>query len=398
MSKRIVLFGGKHGACDRARNLGIEVFLIQKPALFDLQTFNLCKKAIFTDYQKDETIIPMLRAIHRETPFDAVISITETGMLPAARAAEALGLPGMPPPRVVERTLDKFSMRRHMAEAGFTPIAAALGTSAADIIRFSESAGFPVIVKPRDGSASRGVMKIATRADAEHAGGGEFLMEEYLDGPEISIETFSFGGRHRIFAITQKIINEASTENPYVEIGHQLPAVLEPEMENKIRNYVVNFLDLMEFADGPGHTEIKLTSNGPRIVETHTRVGGDYITGLVRLATGHDLFALTLGWPLGLMREPDTVPALGGAAIQFFTPPCGVVADIFGAEYWRQEPGVHLIELPLKPGDRIKPILSSSDRVGYVVATGRDGADAARLCSTVRENVRIVVDRPAARF
>jgi biotin carboxylase len=394
MPKRIALFGGKHGVCDRARRMGIDVFLIQKPTLFDLPTLRLCCGAVYIEYETDSAVIPMLRALHEDRAFDAVISITESGLLPAARAAEALGLPGMPSSEVVRRSLDKYAMRKHMESAKFTPVRAELGRNTADVRRFAAERSFPVIVKPRDSSGSKGVLKINSAAEVSAVDGlDEFLIEEFLAGPEISVETFSFNGRHKVFAITEKTLNDATSPNPYVEVGHRMPAAISAELRHVVVKYVADFLDLMEMSNGPAHTEVKLTDRGPRIVETHTRVGGDYITGLVRLVTGFDLFSLTLGWPLGLVSEPDgEIQARGGAAVQFFTPPCGVVSSLSGVEYWRQEPGVHLIELPLKAGDRIKPITTSADRVGFVVANGRDALEAASLCTAVRKGVEIIVE------
>jgi biotin carboxylase len=391
--KRIVLFGSRFAVCDRARQLGLDVFLVQTPALFDKASFDIASSAVYTEYETDPGIMPMLRAAHEAQPFDAIISTTESGLLPAARAAAALGLPGMPPPRVVERTLDKFAMRQHMAAAGFAPIAAELGHCAADVVRFADKAEYPIVVKPRDGAGSKGVMLIGSVADAALVDGmKEFLMEEYLDGPEISVETFSFDGRHRIFAITAKTTDAPNLSNRFVETGHQVPANLGLEKEHHISSYVSEFLDLMGIENGPAHTEIKLTRKGLRVVETHTRIGGDYISGLVRLVTGHDLHSLTLGWPLGLVSDPgNDIVKRGGAAIRFFVPPEGIVEDIHGVEYWKQEPGVHLIDISVKIGDHVKSVLCSDDRVGYVVATANDPDEAARLCQRVTENVRIVV-------
>lgn len=394
MAKRLALIGGKYGVCDRARQLGADIVLIQKPELFHPGAHQLCEKALYTDYETDESLIPVLRALHEDRPFDALISITEPGLLPAAVAGEALGLPGMLPSAVVRRTLDKFAMRNHLESVGFPPVAAALGESPQDVVRFAKAAGYPVIVKPRDGTGSMGVVRIDGADEAQRvAGRGSFLMEEFLDGPEVSVEAFSFAGRHRVFAVTAKVVNRISRDNPYVEIGHQLPAALDSSLEAELTAYVSAFLDAMEITDGPTHTEVMLTPKGMRIVETHTRVGGDYITGLVRLTTGHDLFSLTLGWPLRLLEEPPgEIVHRGAAAIRYFTPEPGVVREISGIELWRQAPDIHALELTITPGGRIRPITYSEDRVGYVVATGPDLEAAIALCEQTIGAVRIVVE------
>ncbi len=186
--------------------------------------------------------------------------------------------------------------------------------------------GYPFVVKPVDTAASFGVRLVngpgeardtwesltRLRGSTDHQFAhyfpiGDFIMEEYLEGPEYSIESLSFDGRHVILAITEKL-----TGAGFIEYGHALPANLAPADETALRDCVTTFLDALEFRHGPAHTEAKLTARGPRIVESHGRPGGDRIPDLVRAVYGLDIETYTLGRAAGVMSLLEVVPGPGG--------------------------------------------------------------------------------------
>jgi len=143
----------------------------------------------------------------------------------------------------------------------------------------------------------------------------------------------------------------------------------------------VALLDAVSLREGPSHTELKLTSRGPRIIESHNRIGGDNITDLVRQVHGVDFERLAVGVPLGQLdwdgsvREPS-----GGAAIRFLAPDAGVVRRIRRPSNDALEPGVTL-SMQVRVGDVIPPLTWSPDRIaGHVMATGDSAADALARC------------------
>lgn len=388
--QQVIVVGGGPGLCDRLRASGADITLVDTPARYDRALVPVAGRTVLTEYD-DPSLIPLLRAIHRDSPFTAVLSLTEQGLLPAARIAEALGVPGMPS-EVVERTRDKFAMRAWLRDKGFSTVAGAVVRDAAGVRDFAAEHGYPVIVKPRHGQGSENVSCFRRPEEvalpAENL--DEYIAEPFLTGPEFSVEAFSCGGEHHVVAITGKFTHDEDPANPFVEVGHVVPAPLDPEAAAAIRRYVADFLDVMGITEGVSHTELRLTPSGPEVIETHTRVGGDSIATLVRQATGHDLLDLTVQWALhraGPRQPKDTVP--GAAAIRFFTPPPGTVTAITGVQRWQGLPGVLKLHLPLKAGDRIPAIRNSRTRVGYVLATASTAAQAVELCREVVAGVRI---------
>ncbi|MEQ0777762.1 ATP-grasp domain-containing protein [Paraburkholderia tropica] len=402
MPPHLVILGGGLGLCDRARHFGAHVTLIDTPQTYDATLVHGNRRTVLS-YYDDPALIPMLQALHKQEPVSAVLAMTELALLPAARISAALGLPGISP-AAVERTRDKLAMRDWLRHQHFSTIACAEVRSAGEIRAFAEVSGYPVIVKPRDGQGSQRIMcfhsanEVGTPVLDDHV----YIAEPFLDGPEFSVEAFSFGGRHMIAAITGKFTNERDLANPFVEIGHVVPAPLAAGVGAQIEAYVKRFLAAMELTDGCTHTEVRLTSNGPEVVETHTRVGGDSIPTLVRQATGCDLLDLAVQWPLGLVEAADTLADWrvangqhravdGAAAIRFFTPPPGKVHVVTGVHKLRGLPGILALHFPLKEGDTVDATCDSFSRHGYVIATARSAQDAMYLCDSVIDGVTIEV-------
>jgi biotin carboxylase len=390
MTKRLIVVGGGPGLCDRVKLFGAELTLVNLPGTFDPALTGI-KRSLIADYETDDGLIPMLEALHRVEPFDGVLSMTELALLPAARIAQALGLGGVTV-EAVKRTRDKVLMRHWLAEKNFPSAAATSARSSNEILAFAEQNGFPLIAKPRNGQGSQSIQRFDDRQQviAARIENQDLIVETFLEGPEYSVESFSFGRRHVVYAVTAKIINEKDSLNPFVEIGHMVPANITSQEYASIVKYVQDFLDVMEITDVCTHTEIRMTQKGPIVIETHTRVGGDSIPTLVRNATGSDLLDFAVQWSLKQIGEQPPMPqALGGAAIHFFTPPAGTVRAICGVERWRGYPGVINLHLPLKVGDKVREPKDSFNRVGYVICAGTDASAAMKKCAAVVSGISI---------
>jgi biotin carboxylase len=292
----------------------------------------------------------------------AVLSFTELGLLPAALLAEGRGLPGVPVATVL-RTRDKLLMRRALGAAGVAQPRHG---------RLSASGGhdlpYPLVVKPVDGSGSIGVELVEDRAALERraAAGDALLWEEYLDGPEYSVEAVSFDGAHHVVGVTAKV----TTGPPgFVEVEHVAPAPLDPDVEALIRPEVGRCLDAVGLRAGASHTELRLAGGRPIVLETHTRAGGDRIPLLHLLAGGEDQYALALRSLLGVEPQPS-VACAPCAAVRYFRWRPGTLSDVAGVEEARRAPGVVELQLEVAPGDEVRPWTSGLDRPGHVVVCG----------------------------
>jgi biotin carboxylase len=267
-------------------------------------------------------------------------------------------------------------MRSLLMEQGINTVRFCKCQKPEDVRNFLNSIGKPVVIKPATGSGSAGVSVVRSSDEVEDAWKwvsqtklDSAIAEEYVDGPEYSVESLTLGGKHHIIAITEKLTTEAPH---FVEIGHQLPAQLSPEVSERIHQVVLQLLDTIQHQVGPAHTEVRISSEGiPKIIETQTRFGGDQIWEMVELVCGVDFVKATCAHLLSVEYQKNT-QTVGGAAIRFFAYADQTVKSVLGLEQARAIPGVVRIDCKVKSGDKIGSLTNSQARQGYVLATGED--------------------------
>ena len=171
---------------------------------------------------------------------------------------------------------------------------------------------FPLIVKPTDRSGSRGVKKIlkvdelinAIDRAAGESFKNEVIIEEYVEGQEISVESISFDGQHHILQITDKV----TTGAPYfVELEHHQPSTLPDDIKEQVKRIGLKALDALHILNGASHSELKITPDGEiKVIEIGARMGGDFIgSDLVKLSTGYDFVKGVVEVALGIFNEPE---------------------------------------------------------------------------------------------
>jgi len=256
---------------------------------------------------------------------------------------------------------------------------------------------FPCIIKPTDNAGSHGVAKVYSSQELldnyEYAHScsrhGKVIIEEFLDGPEVSVEVMVVNGVVNILQITDKITTEAPH---FVELGHTQPSQLPMDTQEAIRKVTVAACKAIGIDKGPAHVEMKVTKRGPVMIELGARMGGDNITThLVPLSTGIDMVGSTIKVALG--EEPDIEPSLHcGSAIRYFQVPFGTIKAIENVDEAKQIPGVKQITFTKEVGEESTPIHCSNDRIGFVIAQGATAKDAIKACEEAMKVVQIKID------
>ncbi|WP_327111068.1 ATP-grasp domain-containing protein [Streptomyces sp. NBC_01341] len=397
MNMRVCLVSPKPPMLQRARGLKLDVVCVYTPEEFrklpaDALVAEIC--VVHPPRSDSRELVDVVRALHDRLPFAGVVTVQEEGVLTAALLNDALGLNGVSAETVALLT-DKWRMRRHTAERGVSAVRAAVASSLEEIREFGAAQGYPLIAKPLGGSASIGIHKIDSAEAAESAYAAlsgldlkQFLLEEYLEGPEISVDALSFDGRHVPIAIADKI-----TGTGFVEFGHAIPAQLDPSLEEDVCRTVSDFLDAVGLRNGLSHTELKLTSAGPRVIESHNRRGGDRINTMTHAVYGIDLEEAGLAWGAGQLQPLAGRPeADGGAAVVFFEAEPGRLVAIKGADEARAHSGVVEFHLNFEVGQVIPPVRWSLDRAGYVVVTAETARAAQDLAQALASQVQFVTE------
>lgn len=241
------------------------------------------------------------------------------------------------------------------------------------------------IVKPSDNAGSRGVTLLEGGEKTEeelrrvydyskgNSRNGIVMVEEFMSGAEVSVEAMTVNGKTEIISITDKYI----TPPPYfVEIAHSEPSRLGGEIQERIREVALQAIRAIRLQNGPSHTEIKVTEEGPKVVEIAARLGGDFITSrLVPLSTGVDLVGASVRLAAG--EAPDlSAKWQRAAAIHFIQSGKGKLRRLeIGEEIFRMD-GVEEAVLYKKAGDTTDGTKSSNDRLGHIITVGRTPEEA----------------------
>jgi biotin carboxylase len=401
MSKHMLLIGGSREMHPKVTALGLRASL-----LFNMAT--LKKRRNMAMYERIvglpalasvEEWVEAARLIHRFDPFDCLGGFNEPTQDRAAVVAKALGLPYLSADTIAV-TRQKDRMRQVLRAAGLDTTASRLVDGAADVAAFGEAHGYPFVLKPVDGRGSLGISIVRSSREiaaalarfAEWAPEHAMLAEQFLDGEEWSVEGFSEAGHHRIVCVTQKFKDPVTC----VETGHCLPAPLTEDARAVIERFVVGVLTAVGIDNGPSHTEVIVTPHGPRIVETHARLGGDSIVEMIQLVSGVDLDHLWIRQAAG-ERVLDLVPARLArfASISFATPEArGVLERVDGVAEAAASPGVVRIEMLEEPGAEMHGAQRSDSRGGFAIATGETAAEATAQARAATSRLRFVVACP----
>lgn len=414
---RVAVIGGRPAPVAGAKELGIDVVLVHEEGSYDPAVARHCERIVHAPIADGPAILEVLRPLHEERPFDRVLTTTEPAAESTGYVVDALGLTGVT--EATARALkDKALTRELLAKYDLSPVRHQVVHSAEEAAEFQRSVGGRIVLKPVDGVASLHIHPAANADDAARAwrdlaadGFDAPIAEEYLEGPVVSVDSFSFDGRHVPIGSSEYRMNER-----FVEWEVSTPSRAAAPHLAELRALTVQLLDAVGLTEGPSHSEFVLTPQGPRVLESHARLAGSGAPELVRRAFGVDLNRWFLTVPLGIDELPAASPEpVGGAAVRFFTPQPGQVRAIevateVGAEVRRVPQGeTPLVFLPYldefrqlpaaaviakSPGDTVPEVLTVADCVsGYVIASGVDREAAVTRCEEIDKDIRFLTDR-----
>ncbi|MFD6023911.1 ATP-grasp domain-containing protein, partial [Streptomyces griseoluteus] len=245
-----------------------------------------------------------------------VITWDDTRVVQTSELARLLGLPGSPPEAVL-RCRDKRATREALRAAGVPQAESVPVTSLPQARAAAARVGYPLVLKPRALNASTGVVKVeaahllagrfrlaraATAPGAVEVAPGDVLVEEYLDGPEISVDAAWYEGRMSLAFVARK---DCGYPPYFEEVGHLVDG-RDPLMDDpRVRDVVAGAHRAVGFTTGWTHTELRLTAAGPKVVEINARIGGDRIPDIGRLALGVDAALVS---PRGDRGEQPQIP------------------------------------------------------------------------------------------
>lgn len=341
------------------------------------------------DLNDEVMVIDLISNLIQKFNVMRIFTFNEYYILLAAQIAHKFNIPywGLCL-EAAENCRNKKNAKKVFKENNILSASYAIIQSPQEILSVLDHMHLPIVVKPSNDSGSHNVyicnsiqdlIDSANKIYSERnniigqAMDNDVIVEEFLDGPEFSVETITIGGQSEIVAITAKETLNA------IEVAHTVPAILNQEDVEWIKLLVENALKVLQVDYGVTHTEIKLTTTGPKIIEVNGRLGGDNIDEIVKYVTGIDLrkTAIQISLDGNKAKKICNKKESNSATVNFLIADKNGMININISDIVLKSPLVKRMELYVENGDNVSKTTCNIDRIGYFVVTG-DGEDYSR--------------------
>jgi biotin carboxylase len=382
--KRLLVLGAgpaQLGLLRAARERGLFVIALDRdPAAPGFEFAD--RRAVVSS--EDEPAIGMLAAAEE---LDGVIAPgIDWPVAIAARVAARLGLSHPLSPETAAVAVSKLRQRERLAEHGVPQPEWRVVTEAPDDLPV------PVVVKPPDRQGQKGLTLVRDREHLQEAveraveasRTNVALVEELIEGPEVTVNAFSTGGDFHPLTVNDRIT--ATDEAAFgVALAHAWPSEHDVEGAVEAARAAATALGI---ENGPTYTQVVLGPDGPKVMELAARVGGGHDAELCLAAVGVDLNGLALAAALGEPLEVPNPQPEGGACVRFLVAPAGRLERFDGMDEALAQEGIVDARVYRRPGWTFTPLRRGADRAGFVLATGSSRDDALSKADRAAELIR----------
>lgn len=393
MKKIMVLAAGllQIDVIEKAKSMGYYVLAVDGNP--KAPGFNIADKAICADIVNEEAMLKIARDEH----IDGVIHpCSEVSMAVMGRINDELGLSGISREQAICAT-NKHLMRKAFEKGNAPSPKSILAQDAEDAwSRLQNEFDTDAILKPSRNSGSRGIAKVSRNMDK-----GDFiraydealsesrdhsvLIEQFIEGPEFSIEMIVWRGDIHVLTVTDKKTTDAPH---FVELGHNQPSCFSDADVETLKAAAIAGVRALGVNNCACHAEAKLMNGKAYLMEVGARLGGDFIsTELTHLSTGIDMVAAAIDVALGVEPDLSAKEEPKGVCIRYFCPKPGKLVSISNTEVLNN-PHVYLWEIYPKEGDVIPAVTSSLCRSGHVIVTENTPQKAIELAEKLIESVK----------
>ena len=398
MKKKIMILGGSElqlPAILQAKEMGLDVVVCDYyPDCVGKKVPGVIGELIST-YDFDA----VLEAAKRHK-IDAITTLcTDYPVRVVAYVAKSLGLPGISEETAFKAT-DKGEMRKCLSENGVPVPLFKIAKNRKEFLSLVKEFDGKCVAKAVDNSGSRGIQMIENPQDVDMAGqaydycfpfsrSGDVLIEEFMEGPEVCVETLNFDGECHPIQITDQL----EKMPPYfTDAGYNQPSLLNEDVKEKIKEVAVLANNALKNNIGSSCTEIIVTKDGPKVVEIGPRLAGDYMTShLVPYSTGINMVEGIIKIALGEKPDIERKFEKGSCVRYYMNPVEGEIIDIKGVDEAIQTRGIKDVIFMKKIGDMATPLRSSNDRIGLVISQMDTARDAIKSCEEALNKIKIVV-------
>ncbi|MEW5692057.1 MAG: alpha-hydroxy-acid oxidizing protein [Candidatus Hydrogenedentota bacterium] len=432
MQKTIMIIGAgilQVPAIEKAKEMGLFTIITDYDPL--AKGMPLADMPVIMSTKDIEGTVRIAREISQQRKIDGVITVGTDASMTVAAVANALGLPGIKFENA-EASSNKLKMRRRFEEHKIPSPKFSEVWSVKDAKRIADKLGFPLVIKPSDNMGARGVMRIDSMDGIEEAfrhakansPSGELILEEYMDGPELSIDALIFDGEIIFVGIADRIIGyrvtlggtgsydplakpiypqkEEILKNPenyppfFVEIGHDMPSRQPKDIIKQACSIMKAGIYSLGIDIGAAKGDIKLTSEGPKIGEIGARLSGGFMSAYTYpLHSGFSSIKAAIEIALG-MKPKIPKKFLNKVSIErAIIPVPGEIKSITGIDEALKIRGVAEIYLRNKEGDKVYYPQSNMDKAGNIIVYADNYIKARNIMKKTFRTIKIEVGPPS---
>lgn len=384
-------------AIEEALKMGLQVIAVDmNPSAVGFSVPGVIKEVISTN-DTDKVL-----NCARKHKIDGITTIcTDYPMRTVAKVASELGLPGISEQAAINAT-DKSKMRVCLEKAGLPIPKYCIVHSITEYLEHIKEFGANCVVKAVDNSGSRGIQLVKDLSDKEKlinvynyckqfSRSGDILLEEFMEGPEICVETLSVNG----ICYPIQVTDQLAKQPPYfTDAGYSQPSLLGEETINLIKDIAVKTNLALENFNGSSCTEMIVTKDGPKVVEIGPRLAGDCMTThLVPLSTGINMVRAVINIALGNPVEIEQKFSKGSCIRYYMKPVVGKIVDIKGIEEAKSMPGIKQVTILKGIGEMATELRSSGDRIAFAIAQADTAENAIKCCENALNRIDVIVEK-----
>lgn len=344
-------------------------------------------RLVVVDLERPESSAAGIVALAQRRPIDAVVGIDDRGVLLAAHASELLDLPHNPPDAVAA-TRNKIDMRSVFAAWAVPQPAYRVLPPGDDVAALVAEVGLPCVLKPVSMSASTGVIRVDTAAEAVaaegrirgiltahgHSADEPLLVEQFVAGVEVSVEGLLRDGDLEVLALFDK---PDRLDGPYFEETlYVTPSRLAAAVQEAVLEATAAGCRALGLRDGPVHAELRVaderTDGLPdvRVLEIAARSIGGRCSKALRFGAGMSLEELIVRDALRLGVDSLGRSDRSSGVLMVPIHRSGILVDVTGIDAARAVPGVIEVEITAVRGRRIEALPEGARYLGFVFASG----------------------------
>lgn len=396
--RRIIIIGAGQlqiPMIETANSMGLHTIVFDMSA--DAPGMKIAKEAVIMSTRDIDGCVRESKKLASAKKIHGVVTAGTDASRAVAAIASALELPGIRYADA-EAASNKVLMRKRLQAAGVPIPAFASVWSLKEARDAMDTMTFPLVLKPADNMGARGVIKVRNREEItaafrhskKYTPTGEMILEEFMEGPELSVDALAWNGNIQVTGIADRII---AREPFFIELGHNMPSALDENTLKEAQDVMKLGMRALGIHTGAGKGDLKVTSTGVKIGEIAARLSGGFMSShTYPLHSGVNLLRGAIQIALG--ETPDQlIPKRNFTAIErgILSAP-GKILELNGIEDIKNVKNVEHVFMTKKVGDIVQEVTSNIDKVGHILVCAPTLAEAQESASEAMSKVQLSVD------